>query len=180
MEPMTKLMTNFGVPLVRALKAGRWRDIKYMSFVILIDSREQAPYSFKKYEAMTEVMALPIGDYSLPGFQDKVAIERKTINDLVGCLKNKERGRFERELAKAKYYELFAVVCESAWRDLVKGNYRSEMKPQSVCQSVLTFQVRYGTPFIWAESRSGAEYITYSLLQKYTREITERFKLLNG
>ncbi len=147
---------------------------------ILIDSREQLPFNFSRYDVETEIRGLPIGDYSIHGFIDKVAIERKSINDLVGCLKNKERDRFERELSKAKYFEMFAVVCEAAWRDIVKGNYRSEMRPQSVCQSVLTFQVRYRTPFIWAGSRTEAEYITYSLLQKYAREIAERFKLLNG
>ena len=144
---------------------------------ILTDSREQLPFSFSKYDAEIEIRGLPVGDYSLPGFEDKIAIERKTINDLVGCLKNKERGRFERELAKAKHYEMFAVVCEATWRDLIQGNYRSEMKPESVCQSVLTFQVRYGTPFIWAGSRSEAEYITFSLLQKYTKELKERYDL---
>ena len=147
---------------------------------ILIDSREQLPFNFNQYNIETEILALPVGDYSIPGFMDKAAIERKSIDDLIGCLKNKERDRFERELAKAKYFEMFAVVCETTWRDLVKGNYRSELRSQSVCQSVLTFQVRYGAPFIWAGSRTEAEYITHSLLQKYVREIAERFKLLNG
>ncbi len=147
---------------------------------IIIDTREQLPFTFDRYEVETEVNGLPIGDYSVPGFADKVAVERKSLEDIIGCLKDKGRDRFEKELSKAQPYELFAVVCEASWKDLAQGNYRSEMKPQAVCQSVITFQVRYGVPFIWAGSRAAAEYITYSLLQKYAREIDERYKLLNS
>jgi len=145
---------------------------------ILIDSREQLPFTFERYDVETDVRGLPIGDYSIPGFEDKAAIERKGLDDLVGCLKGKGRDRFERELSKSRQYELFSVVCESSWADLAQGKYRSQMKPQCVCQSVLTFQIRHYVPFIWAGSRGAAEYITFSLLQKYAREIAERFKLL--
>jgi hypothetical protein len=44
------------------------------------------------------------------------------------------------------------------------------MLPHSVPQSIIAFQVRYDVPFIWAVSRSGGEYTTHSLLQKYQRE----------
>lgn len=57
--------------------------------------------------------ALPAGDYSLPGFEDRVAIERKSVDNLIGCLMNSDRSRFERELQRASHYDLFAVVVES-------------------------------------------------------------------
>ena len=144
---------------------------------ILIDTREQTPYSFKKYECETEVATLPTGDYSLPGFEDKISIERKTINDLVGCLKGKERDRFERELAKARHYELFTVLCEFNLSDIAGGKYQSDMKPHSALQSILAFQVRYNIPFMFCGSRDSGEYVCYWLLQKYIREIKERYSL---
>lgn len=144
--------------------------------IILQDNREQAPYDFAKYGAAVEAVTLPAGDYSLPGFEDRAAIERKSINDLVGCLKGKDRERFERELAKGRAYDLFCVVIEASLADISNGRYRSDMKPQAALQSIITFQVRYRMPFIWAGSREGAEYVTYSMLQKYLREIEERFK----
>jgi DNA excision repair protein ERCC-4 len=144
---------------------------------ILIDTREQLPFSFEAYPgATTESAALPCGDYSLPGFEDRVAVERKSIDDLIGCLMNDNRARFERELARARHYELFAVVVEATLGDMAAGRYRSEMRPKSALQSVLTFFVRYGVPFIWAGNRAGAEYVTHSLLSKYLRELEERFK----
>jgi ERCC4-type nuclease len=147
---------------------------------ILIDSREQTPFTFSGYEVATEPAALPVGDYSLPGFQDRVAIERKELNDLVGCLMGENRQRFERELAKARPYDLFAVVVEAALEDVSRGRYRSEMKPHAALQSLCAFQVRYRVPFMWAGNRRGAEYLTFSFLAKYLRELEERFKLVNG
>ncbi len=143
---------------------------------ILVDSREQRPFTFAKYGVETEVVTLPAGDYSLPGFTDRVAIERKELNDLIACLMNENRERFERELHRARHYDLFAVVVESSLADVSRGRYRSEMKAHSAMQSLATFQVRYRTSFIWAGNREGAEYVTYSLLAKYLYEIENRFK----
>ena len=46
--------------------------------VIIIDSREQIPYEFEG----SQVGTLKSGDYSLDGFQDRVAVERKSKADL--------------------------------------------------------------------------------------------------
>jgi len=144
---------------------------------ILIDSREQTPFAFKGYDVEPETAALPVGDYSLPGFQDRAAIERKSLDDLVGCLMGKDRERFERELARGRHYELFLVVVETSLADVSQARYRSDMKPHSALQSIITFQVRYRTPFIWCGNRAGAEYVTFWTLAKYLRELSERFKL---
>lgn len=134
------------------------------------------PYRFNKYNAKTETVALPVGDYTLPGFQDKISVERKTINDIIGCLKGNGRSRFERELARARHYEFFTILCEFSLSDLTNGKYQSQMKPHSALQSLLTFQVRYGVSFMFCGSRNSAEYTCYWLLQKFLREIGERYK----
>ena len=144
---------------------------------ILIDSREQAPFTFTGYDVDPETATLPVGDYSLPGFTDKVAIERKELNDLISCLMNGNRDRFERELAKARHFDFFAVVVQAPLSAISRGQYRSEMKVQAALQSILTFQVRYRVAFVWAGNRAGAEYVVHGLLSKYLREIGERFKI---
>jgi ERCC4-type nuclease len=145
---------------------------------IVVDSREQRPFPFTRYEADLERAALPTADYSLPGFEDRVGIERKELGDLVGCLMGANRERFEKELRRLSAYDLKAVVVEASMRDVADGLYRSEMKPHAVLQSVLAFQVRYGVPFLWCGDRAGAEYTTFWLLAKYAREIEERMKAL--
>lgn len=143
---------------------------------IIQDSREQHPFTFERFPVEVERAALPAGDYSLPGFEDRVAIERKEVNDLIGCLMNGNRERFERELAKLRFYDLAAVTVEASLDDVSRGRYRSEMKPQAALQSIFAFQVRYRVPFMFCGSRPGAEYATFSLLEKYLGEISKRYE----
>ncbi|MCD4674971.1 MAG: hypothetical protein K8S18_03115 [Desulfobacula sp.] len=145
--------------------------------IIFADTREQLPYTFDKWPVEVKEDSLSTGDYSLPGFEDVVAIERKTLDDLINCLMGKNRIRFEKELTRARFYELFAVVVESDLITLANGNYQSNMKPHAALQTISAFHVRYGIPFLFCGGRSGAEYIVYSLLSKYLYEIEKRFKL---
>jgi DNA excision repair protein ERCC-4 len=145
---------------------------------ILTDTREQLPYLFEKYPVKNEPAALAVGDYSLAGFQDRIAIERKSLNDLIGCLTGSNRTRFEKELARAGSFERFAVIIESDIQDISAGRYTSNMKPHAALQSITAFFIRYGIPFLFCGNRDGAEYITYSILQKYYYEIEKRFKII--
>jgi DNA excision repair protein ERCC-4 len=137
---------------------------------VVVDTREQIPYAFERYECKTIAAALPAGDYAPVGYEGCAALERKTIDDLVACLMGENRDRFERELGLLKSYSLGTVVVEGAMDDVVKHRYRSRMKPHAALQSILTFQVRYRVPFVWAGSRQGGEYVAYWVLQKFVRE----------
>ncbi|WP_428561488.1 MAG: ERCC4 domain-containing protein [Solidesulfovibrio sp. DCME] len=144
--------------------------------IIAIDNREQLAYSFKDYDCTVEAATLNVGDYSIIGFTDKIACERKSIDDLLGCLTS-GRGRFEKELARARALDRFCVIVEASFEDLAKGMYRSQMRPHSACQSIIAWQVRYGTPFIFAGSRKAGEYYTHSFLSKYLYEIEQRHRM---
>ena len=141
---------------------------------IVTDSREQLPYSF---ETPSEVGALACGDYSVAGLENCVAVERKTLDDLIGCLTS-GRDRFERELHRGRALDYFALVIEGSLSDLSNGNYRSKMLPKSAIQSLLAFSVRYRLPIFFCENRAYAQRVTESLLLKYAREIEKRHKLL--
>ena len=78
--------------------------------LILIDSRDQIPFALARYGVATELATLPVGDYSLSGFEDRVAIERNALEDLISCLMGANRERFERELFRGRHYDRFAVV----------------------------------------------------------------------
>ena len=147
---------------------------------IITDTREQLPYQFENYQVEISTSALMAGDYSLAGFQDRVAIERKSLDDLIGCLTGKDRSRFEKELARAGSFERFAVIVEASLEDISFKRYRSAMSPHSVIQSIMAFYIRYGVPFVFCGSRDAAEYLTYSILQKYLYEIEKRFKTLQA
>ena len=136
---------------------------------MVVDSREQRPFTFAvaRYEDV-EIAEGPlnVGDYSLAGLTDKVAVERKELGDLVRCL-GRDRARFERELQRGASLDAFCVVIESAWKELAAGQYRSRLNPHAACQSVLAFSGRYRVPFLFAGSRAGAEYATWGFLRQY-------------
>lgn len=146
---------------------------------IVVDSREQRPFLFQheRYDVEVVPSALAIGDYSLGGLEDKVAVERKELSDLVACL-GRERERFERELARGAALDAFAVAIEASWADLAQGNYRSQLNPHAACQSVLAFTARYRVPFLFAGSRAAAEYATWGFLRQYLEGARKRWKAI--
>ncbi|MDR1684922.1 MAG: hypothetical protein LBR82_00510 [Desulfovibrio sp.] len=149
---------------------------------IIVDSREQAPYTFahERYGGViVEAGTLQTGDYSLSGLTDKISVERKSIDDLIGCLCS-GRERFERELQRAVGLDAFCVVVEAAWSDLAGGRYRSKMNPHSASQSVLAFTCRYRVPFLFAGSRQGAEYACWGFLRQYLEGARKRLAAITA
>lgn len=143
---------------------------------LIQDTREQAPFTFTGYDCEVQAGTLTTGDYSLAGLVDRCAVERKSLDDLLGCLTGEGRERFERELARAAGLECFAVVVEASMQDMAEGRYRSKMKPHAALQSVLAFQVRHGCPFLWCGTRARAEYAAFHFLRHYLREASTRYK----
>lgn len=156
-------------------KGDPWGSIyRSRAMQILIDTREQLPY---KFENPSEIGTVPVGDYSIAGLEDLVAIERKELNDLIGCLTT-GRERFERELHKGRALDYFALVIEAKLSDLANGHYRSDMNPKSAIQSLLAFSVRYRLPIFFCENRKYGARVTESLLLKFAREIEKRHKAI--
>ena len=143
---------------------------------IIVDSREQLPFTFshERYDVQIQPGTLTVGDYSLAGLQDKVAVERKSLPDLLGCL-GRERERFERELLRGAALDAFAVVVEGSWSDLANGNFRSQLNPHAACQSTLAFMARYRVPFLFAGSRPAAEYAAWGFLGQYLASARKRW-----
>ena len=143
---------------------------------ILVDSREQKPFTFEheRYDVKIQPGTLTVGDYSLCSLEDKVAVERKSLPDLVQCL-GRERERFERELQRGAALDAFAVVVEGSWSDLANGNFRSQLNPHAACQSVLAFMARYRTAFLFAGSRPAAEYVTWGFLRQFLEGARKRW-----
>ena len=136
---------------------------------IIRDSREPAPFAFSGLPVEVEVGALEAGDYSVRGFERRVAVERKELQDLVGCLSG-ERDRFERELVRLRGYDCAAVIVEEPMSALRQGRYRGHLNPDSAWQSVLAFSMRYRVPFIFCADRADAETVTFDLLRHYARD----------
>jgi ERCC4-type nuclease len=124
-------------------------------YEIAIDSREQTPWQFPA-DVPTVRKKLDAGDYSIVGLESKVAIERKSLGDLVGTL-TKGRERFERELDRLATYERKVIVVEGALGTLVDGLYRSTVSPNALLGSLGSFFARWDIATIFAgNARCGA------------------------
>lgn len=144
---------------------------------ILIDTREQAPFTFPCLPVSIQKTALAAGDYSLVGFATRIAIERKSLDDLIGCLAA-DRERFERELARLRGYDVAMVVVEAPLLALRQHRYRSRMEPEAAEQSINAFQPRYGVQFHFRADRDDAEKFVYDTLRHYARDRWQELKAL--
>lgn len=137
--------------------------------VLIKDTREPELAWDAYFAAPTITKKLDVGDYSLQGFEDKIAVERKTLDDLVGCL-TKGRDRFERELQRSTQLVYFCVIVEAGYSQLVLGQYRSRLNTKSAIESISAFEIRYGTHFLFAGNQELAARKAESLLLKFYRE----------
>jgi ERCC4-type nuclease len=150
--------------------------------MVLIDSREQHPFTFAGLRAdarqgrrplvvPTQVTTLPSGDYSLAGLENAVAVERKSLADLYHTLAA-GRGRFERELGRLTDMEFAAVVVEADWDAIInRPPDRSRLLPKSVFRSVVALQQRFPRVHWWAcPGRRFAEVATFRILERFHRD----------
>jgi ERCC4-type nuclease len=130
--------------------------------VIVIDTREQRPYGFGD-KVSIQRKALQTGDYSVAGLENEIAIERKSLDDLIGSL-SAGRERFNKELERLKHYPVKAIVCEAAWCHVITGDYRSKMSPAAAYGSIIGI-IAMGIPVVMAGGRMEAERACYSILR---------------
>lgn len=133
---------------------------------ILIDSREQDPYRFT---APTVTTGLRSGDYSIIGLQDKIAIERKSLQDAYQTFSH-GRARFERELVRLSKLDYAAVVIEA---DLDKALFYppTGMSGKSFNRSWIAWAQRYGVHFVFANTRLHAQRITEIMLERFWEDL---------
>lgn len=147
---------------------------------ILVDNREGKAFTFQgdRYENVeVQTGTLSTGDYSIAGLEHRIAVERKSLPDLIGSI-SRGRDRFERELQRARGLDAFMVVVESPFSELVAGNYRSRMQPKAATQTIYSFMARYRCSFHFADNRVWAEYATYNFLRHYARHMKQELKSL--
>lgn len=122
---------------------------------VLIDTREQRALRFPPHlEVDCGAATLPVGDYSVRGFTALIALERKSVGDLVQTL-SKGRERFEAELDLLAKYRWRAILVEGNRSDVEAGIYRSLMTPQSVIGSLRAIWMRWGVPTFWLGDPNG-------------------------
>lgn len=156
---------------------------------IVIDTREQNPYAFARIPAdayqgegllaiRTEVRTLRSGDYSLAGYEHRVAVERKSKQDLFGTV-GQGRDRFERELVRLNGMQFAAVVVEAEWSEVMGDPPpHTQLQPKTIFRSVLAWQQRYPRVHwhFWP-TRRAAEIVTFRVLERFWKERMEEARV---
>jgi len=124
-----------------------------MQPTIVVDSREKCAWLFENLP--TERAALDTGDYSIRGLTHLVAVERKSLPDLLACV-GAQRGRFKRELQRLRGYRFRCLVIEASYSDLEAGEWRSKIKPSAVLGSLAAWTVQCSLPVMLAGDHESA------------------------
>lgn len=111
----------------------------------IIDTREQLPLDLAPLN-MT-VGALTTGDYSVVGMTHVIAVERKSLQDLVACV-GRERDRFDREVQRLLAYPVRGLFIEGSQAQIHNKMYRGETHPNAIIGSVMGWMAQ-GLPVMF-------------------------------
>lgn len=139
---------------------------------IVADTREQEPLSFDPLKVETQRRALPAGDYSIAGYEGRVAVERKALDDLVSTV-IRSRKRFDRELARLRGYEAACIVVEGSLADVFASRYRGGAHPASVFGAVISIIVDFGIPVYFCSDRQIVCRFVQDFLIKTSKKFSE-------
>jgi DNA excision repair protein ERCC-4 len=139
--------------------------------IILIDTREQRPLVLPNSRRAT----LATGDYSVEGYVERIAVERKSLEDVYGCF-GASRDRFERELGRLALIEFRALVIEANMAHVLQGTKYSAVHPHSAIGSLISWSVRYKLPVWFCGDRRGAAGTVRKILYAAVKEIVDNAK----
>ena len=127
-------------------------------FVLIQDTREQRPLFETPPEGLQVVTkTLYHGDYSIKGFEDRFAVERKQFSDFYSYI-GRERQRTVKKMEQFRTISLTggfaALVIEATESDILSGYHMSRVTPETARQALISFEVRYGINVYYSKSRS--------------------------
>jgi len=141
--------------------------------VVIIDTREQAPFTFtamSNWIGGTVSRKLDVGDYSIVGMERLLRLERKSLTDLISTLMH-GRQRFFRECEALAKFRHAALLIEATYED-VKSFYHEDLctsaHPNAVSGSLDAVEARFRIPVIYtSQHRPLAEEKAASWLSKH-------------
>ncbi len=126
--------------------------------VVLVDTRERYPLPlfglYPNWIGGEQRVALKTGDYSVKGMEEVLALERKSLPDLVACTVT-YRERFLAACRRLSHFRWKAILVEATFEDIKRGfapGIPSEVHPNAVCGTLDAIEAKFGIPVIYASS----------------------------
>lgn len=172
-------------------------------FTILVDTAETQPFTFQGINADADKDFRPLaittkwlslgrhpnglGDYSIAGYSDHVAVERKSVDDCWATVMGwetdhqKERGgtgrrdRFKKELDNLSKLDAAIVVVEGSLASVIAdvpewGDKPAWVNRKIFARSVISMQADYRVPWVFCDSRRLAEVWTFRFFWDFYRK----------
>jgi DNA excision repair protein ERCC-4 len=137
---------------------------------VIVDTREQQPWTFEGQAITTRRAKLRAGDYSVVGLENRGSIERKSADDWVKTVL-RDRTRFYKELELLRAYAFRCVIVEIGVREVMEGLYRSSVHPNAILGFVAEISVAQCVPVYLAGSRAEAQILAGAFLRQAAQKI---------
>ena len=139
---------------------------------IIVDTRETKPFEFKKHKTIDR--KLDFGDYAVNGKENEIAVERKSLPDLIGSFVS-GFDRVEREFKRAKDKNAYLiVVCEESLATAMSFNHipyirrYTKVRPEVMFHNIRQLIQKYNFQFVFCDG------------VKRATDVTERIFLYDG
>ena len=145
---------------------------KHDDFTIIIDTREQQPWSFEHYT--TASRKLDTGDYSIEGLEDVVCIERKkSVSEVANNLTESRFIDVVDRMSRFKYafllleFDLAQVLSYTIGSNLPRRLWdKIKISPAFIVKHILELQLNHNIKVLFCGSSSDAEQMAEYILKK--------------
>jgi len=126
---------------------------------VLVNTREKDPLPLREnhpnWIGAERRETLKTGDYSIEGMEGLLALERKSLADLVACTVT-YRKRFLAACARLSGFPWKAILVEATFEDIRAGIERfdipSDVHPNAICGTLDAIEAKFGIPIIYAST----------------------------
>jgi ERCC4-type nuclease len=138
---------------------------------LVIDTREQDPLEFKEFDSIRAT--LTTGDYSIRTAENRFAVERKSIPDLIGSLggpNGENRERLFREMHRLRGFDFGRFLVVGSEQDIIDFPYKApaKMNANVVLGSLRSIDVGY-VPVVFAPTPEAAAKLIEDWAWTYVR-----------
>jgi len=136
---------------------------KWDDSLIVSDTREQEPF-WPEAKRVT----LTTGDYSVLGFESRIAVERKSVQDLLGSLGGRggiRRRRFESAFERLSHFERGAVCIEGGTAEIRKAKTWGRITGSHGIGAMISWSARYRVPVYFCSDRTAAKSVCKTYLR---------------
>lgn len=141
-------------------------------FTIIVDTREQIPWEFGFHD--TAKKKLDTGDYSIEGFEDILAIERKkSVSEIATNLSESRFKDVLQRLSKIKHpYMVFEFSLDEVYSfpvgsDIPKRMWdKLKISGNYIIKRLIEIQLEYNIQIVFCDDSSNAEKFSASLMKR--------------